>query len=50
MSVGKAAEHQEENQPVNKTLVAFFLIVVVGSSIVQIIRLFGSTPPPLDGE
>jgi len=42
--IGKASDHLEENQPVNRVLVTFFLIVVVGSSIVQIFRLFQQSP------
>ncbi|KAL7572053.1 hypothetical protein ACA910_001703 [Epithemia clementina (nom. ined.)] len=43
--VGKAADH-EEDSPVSKTLIAFFLFVVVGSSVVQILNLFRTSTPP----
>jgi hypothetical protein len=46
--VGKAAKH-EEVFPVSKGLIAFFMIVVVGSSLVQVFNLFGSVnKPPLE--
>jgi len=45
---GKAAERKDEF-PVNKWLIAFFLIVVVGSSVVQILNMFSfAKPPPLE--
>jgi hypothetical protein len=43
VSVGKAAEH-EDDFPVSKTLIMFFLVVVVGSSLVQVFNLFGKAP------
>jgi Ribosome associated membrane protein RAMP4 len=43
--IGKAAERQDEF-PVSKTLIAFFLIVVVGSSVVQILNMFTTAKPP----
>jgi hypothetical protein len=45
VSVGKAAEH-EDDFPVSKTLIAFFLFVVVGSSIVGMFNMFGKAAPP----
>jgi len=41
--VGKIAEH-EKDFPVSKPLIAFFLFVIVGSSIFQILQLFQSAP------
>ena len=41
--IGKAAEHQDEF-PVSKTLIVFFLVVVVGSSVVQVLNLFNKAP------
>jgi hypothetical protein len=41
--VGKAAEHTDENN-VPKWLIAMFLVLVVGSSVVQILNLFGKAP------
>lgn len=43
MSIGKAAEHEEEF-PVSKGLIFFFLVVVVGSSLTQVFNLFGKAP------
>ena len=37
-------EKEKESFPVSKALIAFFLIVVVGSSIVQILNLFDNAP------
>ena len=48
VSIGKAADHQDDF-PVSKTLIAFFLIVVIGSSLVQVFNLFSTAaPPPLE--
>jgi hypothetical protein len=44
--IGKAAERQDEF-PVSKGLIAFFLFVVVGSSLVQIFNMFKSSDDPL---
>lgn len=44
--VGKAAEHEDEF-PVSKALIIFFLVVVVGSSIVQILNVFQKQPVDL---
>jgi Ribosome associated membrane protein RAMP4 len=45
--IGKAAERKDD-YPVSKWLIAFFLIVVVGSSVVQILNMFSvARPPPL---
>jgi hypothetical protein len=44
--IGKAAEHTDEF-PVNKILIAFFMVVVVGSSLVQVLNLFKTAPPPV---
>jgi Ribosome associated membrane protein RAMP4 len=44
--LGKAAEHQDEF-PTSKVLIAFFMIVVIGSSVVQILNLFFKSAPPL---
>eukprot|EP00567_Pseudictyota_dubia_P013065 CAMPEP_0197435938 /NCGR_PEP_ID=MMETSP1175-20131217/3431_1 /TAXON_ID=1003142 /ORGANISM="Triceratium dubium, Strain CCMP147" /LENGTH=76 /DNA_ID=CAMNT_0042965089 /DNA_START=163 /DNA_END=393 /DNA_ORIENTATION=+ len=41
--VGKAAEHEDEF-PVSKGLIGFFLFVVIGSSFVQILNLFQKAP------
>jgi hypothetical protein len=47
--VGKAAERQDEF-PVSQTLILFFLVVVVGSSLVQVFNLFGgsASKPPVE--
>ena len=42
--IGKAAEHTDESH-LSKTLIAFFLFVVVGSSIVQVLRMFQTSVP-----
>lgn len=47
MPIGKAAERQDEF-PVSKGLIAFFLFVVVGSSLVQIFNMFKSDPLKLN--
>jgi len=38
--VGKAVKHEEESRRINPYLIAMFLFLVVGSSIVQILRMF----------
>jgi Ribosome associated membrane protein RAMP4 len=43
--VGKAAMRQDEF-PASKILIAFILVVVVGSSVVQILNMFGTSKPP----
>jgi hypothetical protein len=43
--IGKAAERTEE-YPVSKGLIAFVLILVVGSSLVQVFNLFGTASGP----
>jgi len=45
VSVGKAAEHEDEF-PVSKVLIGFFLFVVVGSSVVQMFQMFSTASPP----
>lgn len=46
VSIGKAAEHTDETKPrVSGALVAFFVVVVVGSSFVQILRMFQTSVP-----
>eukprot|EP00531_Pseudo-nitzschia_arenysensis_P008784 CAMPEP_0116152924 /NCGR_PEP_ID=MMETSP0329-20121206/20946_1 /TAXON_ID=697910 /ORGANISM="Pseudo-nitzschia arenysensis, Strain B593" /LENGTH=73 /DNA_ID=CAMNT_0003649749 /DNA_START=83 /DNA_END=304 /DNA_ORIENTATION=- len=47
---GKVAERDEDGPRVSPTLIAFFIFVVFGSSLVQIFNLFsGSAPkPPAD--
>eukprot|EP00586_Coscinodiscus_wailesii_P023597 CAMPEP_0172493172 /NCGR_PEP_ID=MMETSP1066-20121228/24533_1 /TAXON_ID=671091 /ORGANISM="Coscinodiscus wailesii, Strain CCMP2513" /LENGTH=73 /DNA_ID=CAMNT_0013263195 /DNA_START=97 /DNA_END=318 /DNA_ORIENTATION=+ len=47
--IGKAADHGEE-PPLSKTMVAFFVFVVVGSSLVGILNLFKNTPNFADSE
>lgn len=42
--VGKAADHEDE-YPVSKTLIAFFLFLIVGSSLVQVLNLFRKGSP-----
>ncbi|KAL9181993.1 hypothetical protein ACHAXT_012336 [Thalassiosira profunda] len=42
--IGKAGEHQDE-APLSKGLIAFFVFVVVGSSIVQVLRMFQTSVP-----
>jgi len=44
--VGRAADHEEES-PISKTLIIFFLVVVVGSSLVQVLNLFRTAVPSL---
>lgn len=46
--IGKAADHDEDNYAISKGLIAFFLFVIVGSSIVQILNLFRTSAPPTD--
>jgi hypothetical protein len=45
VSTGKAAEHEDESH-VSKTLIAFFFVVVVGSSVVQMFNMFSTASPP----
>jgi hypothetical protein len=49
VALGKAEKRTEE-RPISKTLIIFFLVVVVGSSLVQVFNLFGKSPakPPSD--
>ena len=47
-TVSPKAANREEDFPVSKGLIAMFLVLVVGSSVVQILNLFGSSPPPTD--
>jgi hypothetical protein len=46
VSIGKAGEHVDD-PPISKSLIAFFVFVVVGSSIVQILRMFQTSVPNL---
>jgi Ribosome associated membrane protein RAMP4 len=46
--IGKAAERDEDHYPVSKGLIAFFLFVIVGSSVVQVLNLFRTSAPPTD--
>ncbi len=46
VSVGKAGEHVDD-PPISRSLIAFFVFVVVGSSIVQILRMFQTSVPNL---
>ena len=41
--IGKAAE-REDDYPVSKGLIAFFLFLIVGSSVVQVLNLFRKGP------
>ena len=41
--IGKAAEHEDEF-PVSKVLIGFFLFVVLGSSLVQFFNIFSKAP------
>ena len=43
VDIGKAAEREDE-YPVSKGLIAFFLFLIVGSSIVQVLNLFRKGP------
>ena len=43
--VGKSSERRDEF-PTSKILIGFFLIVVVGSSLVQILNMFVKSKPP----
>jgi len=45
---GKVAEREEDGPRVSPTLIAFFVFIVVGSSIVQVFNLFGGSKPPTD--
>jgi hypothetical protein len=50
---GKVAEREEENGPrISPTLIIFFLVIVVGSSLVQVFNMFlgGGGKPPVDDE
>jgi hypothetical protein len=42
--IGKASEHDDEF-PVSKALIGFFMFVVIGSSVVQIFNLFKKGEP-----
>eukprot|EP00573_Skeletonema_grethae_P000209 CAMPEP_0201685866 /NCGR_PEP_ID=MMETSP0578-20130828/531_1 /ASSEMBLY_ACC=CAM_ASM_000663 /TAXON_ID=267565 /ORGANISM="Skeletonema grethea, Strain CCMP 1804" /LENGTH=46 /DNA_ID= /DNA_START= /DNA_END= /DNA_ORIENTATION= len=44
--MGKAAEHTDD-PPISKGLIAFFMFVVIGSSFVQILRMFQTSVPNL---
>ncbi len=44
--IGKAAEHTDDPS-ISKGLIAFFMFVVIGSSIVQILRMFQTSVPNL---
>jgi hypothetical protein len=44
--IGKAGEHADD-PPISKSLIAFFMFVVIGSSIVQILRMFQTSVPNL---
>eukprot|EP00984_Skeletonema_dohrnii_P004086 scaffold1417_cov114-Skeletonema_dohrnii-CCMP3373.AAC.3 len=44
--MGKAAEHTDD-PAISKGLIAFFMFVVIGSSIVQILRMFQTSVPNL---
>lgn len=48
VAVGKAAEHNTEESRISKPLIAFFLFVVVGSSLVQVFNLFGKAKASFD--
>ena len=45
--IGKAGEHTDD-PPISKSLIAFFLFVVVGSSIVQVLRMFQTSVPTFE--
>eukprot|EP00532_Pseudo-nitzschia_australis_P004077 CAMPEP_0168200900 /NCGR_PEP_ID=MMETSP0139_2-20121125/23347_1 /TAXON_ID=44445 /ORGANISM="Pseudo-nitzschia australis, Strain 10249 10 AB" /LENGTH=72 /DNA_ID=CAMNT_0008126275 /DNA_START=45 /DNA_END=263 /DNA_ORIENTATION=- len=45
---GVVAEREEEGPRISATLVIFFLFVVVGSSLVQVLNLFGGPKPPVE--
>jgi hypothetical protein len=42
--IGKAGEHTDEPS-IGKGLIFFFLVVVVGSSVVQVLRMFQTSAP-----
>ena len=46
--IGKAAEHTDDGPRLGKGLIAFFVFVVVGSSMVQILRMFQTSAPKLN--
>lgn len=47
---GKIAERQEDGPKLSPTLIIFFLVIVVGSSLVPLLNLFGvrSGKPPAE--
>jgi len=49
VSIGKAADH-DDDLPVSKGLIFFFMFVVIGSSLVQVLNLFKGAKPPLGDE
>ena len=50
---GKVAEREEDSGPrISPTLIIFFLVIVVGSSLVQVFNMFlgGGGKPPVDDD
>jgi len=45
---GKVAEREDDGPRVSQTLIIFFLVIVVGSSLVQVFNMFGGSKPPAD--
>jgi len=45
--IGKAGEH-DDDPTLSKALIGFFLFVVVGSSLVQVLRMFQTSVPDFD--
>jgi hypothetical protein len=43
---GKVAEREEDGSRINPYLIGFFMVIVFGSSLVQVFNLFGGTPKP----
>jgi len=46
--IGKADMRTEDGPPIPKGLIALFLFLVVGSSLVQVFNIFGKSPPISD--
>ncbi|VEU34760.1 unnamed protein product [Pseudo-nitzschia multistriata] len=47
---GKVKEREDDGPRISPALIGFFLVIVVGSSLVQVFNLFGGPKPPLEDE